>query len=122
MEQGEGETRRSLGECREPGRLDSEPGQQWKDPGLPPQGQKLGTKLHWVWGWGRNDYRSDFSRSLPSNLLQPETGELVRHPPPITNPKQTPQADLLILREVVGAERGTGLNFFLPQPPSLLLR
>lgn len=34
---------------------------------------------------------------------------------------QPPKVYSLVLRELVGAERGTGLNFFLPQPPSLLL-
>lgn len=32
-------------------------------------------------------------------------------------PTQPPNIYSLVLREVVGAERGTGLNFFLPQPP-----
>lgn len=65
----------------------------------------------WVWG-----LEVPFHQSLPEHLLGPEAEEAVR---PL--PTQPPKVYSLVFREVVGAERGTGLNFFLPQPPSLLL-
>ena len=67
-------------------------------------------------GRGFGGWRSHFTRVSLSNVLRPEAEEAVRAPYPPSHPKST-----LVLREVVGAERGTGLNFFLPQPPSLLL-
>lgn len=65
---------------------------------------------------GVGGWRSHFLRVSLNDLLEPEADEAVR---PL--PTQPPKVYSLAFREAVGAERGTGLNFFLPQPPSLLL-
>lgn len=82
------------------------------------QGQRQGNGSAAVLEVGRGfgGWRSHFIRVSLDVLLGPEADEAVR---PL--PTQPPKVYSLVFREVVGAERGTGLNFFLPQPPSLLL-
>lgn len=83
-----------------------------------PQGQRQGDSPTAVLGAGRGfgGLRSHFTRVSLSDCLDQK---LMRQSDPL--PTQPPKVYPLVLREVVGVEKGTGLNFFLPQPPSLLL-